>query len=81
MLPDQFPTFAQISDWLLAEFIALGLAIVISTSYSRTTPFALSLGLGACSEGSITGGWGGDFEIDYWSLLPAGVRVYGQCTC
>ena len=26
-------------------------------------------------EGSITGGWGGDFEIDYWSLLPAGVRV------
>ena len=21
-------------------------------------------------EGSITGGWGGDFEIDYWSLLP-----------
>eukprot|EP01049_Picozoa_sp_SAG25_P008053 SAG25_NODE_699_length_5883_cov_3.452282_3_plen_105_part_00 len=27
-------------------------------------------------EGSITGGWGGDFEIDYWSLLPAGVRVW-----
>jgi hypothetical protein len=26
-------------------------------------------------EGSITGGWGGDFEIDYWSLVPAGVRV------
>ena len=25
-------------------------------------------------EGSITGGWGGDFEIDYWSLLPAGVH-------
>ena len=22
-------------------------------------------------EGSITGGWGGDFEIDYWSLVPA----------
>ena len=29
-------------------------------------------------EGSITGGWGGDFEIDYWSLLPAG-DLFGSC--
>ena len=29
-------------------------------------------------EGSITGGWGGDFEIDYWSLLPAGDLI-GSC--
>ena len=30
-------------------------------------------------EGSITGGWGGDFEIDYWSLLPAGDLFVGSC--
>jgi hypothetical protein len=29
-------------------------------------------------EGSITGGWGGDFEIDYWSLVPAG-DLFGSC--
>jgi hypothetical protein len=29
-------------------------------------------------EGSITGGWGGDFEIDYWSLVPAGDLI-GSC--